>query len=344
MLRKWLVGDDGPDPSSWKRSTRARWRRQCFEYHPVFGWWHIPNLDARLMLGQTFHRFVTNTIGMRDHRDFPHARPSGVTRVVALGDSYTAGDGVSNDQRATSLLEAAMPGLEILNFGLNGSGTDQQLLIFEEVARHYEADAYIWFFCVENIARNKYSCFPSFNWNENREVYRPKPYFELGAAGLKLHNVPVPRGTRPANALGDWSYQFPYRHDFPGDPYAIYREPESEHWQLMRALIARFLAQVAPKPVFLVPLPMYQHYLNEAPAIYLDRFKKLRRTEDRVHLLDVLPALQSVHPAQRAGLRFPDDPHYTSLAHARLAEALEYMLVRTEPELFGARTPGRMRR
>lgn len=324
-------------PVSWKRTGRTRWRRQCFEYHPVFGWWHIPNMDARLMLGQTYHRFQTNSTGMRDAREFTPQIPEGKTRIIALGDSYTAGDGVSNDRRATSLLENRHPGLEILNFGLNGSGTDQQLLIFETLAKTYDADAYIWFFCVENIARNMYTCFPSFNWHENREVLRPKPYFELTEGGLELRNVPVPKEMRAPDARGDWAYTFPYLQENPTDPYAIYSKADSSHWRLMKAIIERFLAQVAPKPVFLVPLPMYQHYLGEAPATYLERFKELRNDEAGVHVLDVLPAFMSEHILNRPNFRFPDDPHYTDFAHQRLTDALDYMMTWLEPGLMKSR-------
>ena len=327
-------------PVSWKRTTRTRWRRQCFEYHPVFGWWHIPNMDARLMLGQTYHRFQTNSTGMRDSREFTREIPAGKTRIIALGDSYTAGDGVSNDRRATSLIEARHPDLEILNFGLNGSGTDQQLLIFETLAKSYETDAYIWFFCVENIARNKYTCFPSFNWHENREVLRPKPFFELTEDGLKLSNVPVPTEMRTAETRGDWAYTFPYLPEHPSDPYAIYSKPDSSHWLLMKAIISRFLAQVAPKPVFLVPLPMYQHYLGEAPATYLERFKELRDPDTRVHVLDVLPAFMSEHPSNRQNFRFPDDPHYMDFAHQRLASSLDYMMTWLEPGLMKSKING----
>jgi hypothetical protein len=31
----------------------SHWRRQVNGYHPVIGWWHLPNLYARLALGQT---------------------------------------------------------------------------------------------------------------------------------------------------------------------------------------------------------------------------------------------------------------------------------------------------
>jgi len=309
------------------------WRRQVFEYHPLVGWWHLPNLYARVPLGQTYHRLITNSAGMRSEREYPKSRPTGRKRVVFLGDSYTAGDGVSNGDRFTDLLEQRFPHLDALNFGLNGSGTDQQLLIYEAMAADYEADAYVLCICIENIARNLYDCFPSYDWREQQVAYRPKPYFKLEDGELTLSNSPVPRERRLAESLDDWRYGFPY---IPGDPdpYAIYNSPDSEHWRIMKAILHRFLAAVKGAPVFLVPMPMYNHYLGEHAPNYMHRFLELENAADGVRVVDLLPAMQSVPLERRQGFRFPDDPHYTAAAHSLVADSLEYQFALHAPSLL----------
>ena len=309
------------------------WRRQTIGYHSVFGWWFLPLMDARIPLGRTYHRLITNSVGMRSHREYPREAPSGRRRVVFLGDSYTAGDGVSNNQRFTDRLEERFAQLDALNFGLSGAGTDQQLLIYEHLARHYAADAYVFCVCVENIARNLYTCFPSYDWSEHHVVYRPKPYFELADGELVLHNQPVPRDKRPHDQLGDWRCAFPYIAG-EADPYAIYRDPQSHHWLLMKQLLLRFIDQAAGRPVFIVPLPMYQHYLEEAGPTYWPRFAELEDTMRGVHVVDLLPAFKAQPMATRLHLRFPDDPHYTGIAHWIVAEALEYQFARHLPMLL----------
>lgn len=313
--------------------TTCFWRRQVFEYHPLIGWWHLPNLYARMPLGQTYHRLTTNSAGMRSEREYPRARPSGRRRIVFLGDSYTAGDGVSNSQRFTDLLEQRFPNLDAMNFGLNGSGTDQQLLIYESMAAGYEADAYVFCICIENIARNLYDCFPSYDLREQLVAYRPKPYFKLVAGELVLSNSPVPRERRLAENLGEWKCSFPY---IPGesDPYAIYNNPDSEHWRTMKAILKRFLASVKGAPVFIVPMPMYQHYLGEQDPNYLQRFLELDNAAERVYIVDLLPAMKTVPLERRQGFRFPDDPHYTAAAHTLVADALEYQFALHAPNLL----------
>ena len=309
------------------------WRRQVFEYHPLLGWWHLPYLYARVPLGQTYHHVVTNGAGMRGQRDYPKIRPAGRKRIIFLGDSYTAGDGVSNWNRFTDLLEQRFANLDAMNFGLNGSGTDQQLLIYESMARHYEADALVICICVENIARNLYECFPSFDWREQLVVYRPKPYFALTGDTLELRNNPVPKERRPANELGDWRYGFPY---IPGesDAYAIYKDADSLHWQTMKAILLRLLNGVSDIPVFIVPMPMYNHYLGDNGPTYMPRFAELADPNRSRYLVDLLPAMLSVPMSDRRGFRFPDDPHYTAAAHKLVADALEYQFALRAPSLL----------
>ena len=317
------------------KATSCFWRRQYFAYHPVIGWWHIPNIRARIPLGETFHLVHTNESGLRSDRDYPLQSLHGRKRIVLLGDSYTAGDGVSNGERFSDLLEQRYDShLDVMNFGLNGSGTDQQLLIYENIAKDYEAEAYIFAICVENIARNSYSCFPSMsNW-ESTIYYRPKPYFTLENGNLSLHHQPVPLEKRKNGQLGDWKYGFPYLSEYPQDAYAVYRFKDGEHWQLLKKIIERFLEQVEGKPVFIMPLPMDDHYLEHAPAIYLERFKELEDPSRKRYLVNVLPDFLSYPKKERKQFRFPNDPHYTALAHEVVADSLESYIKTVCPDLL----------
>jgi carbamoyltransferase len=317
------------------KATSCFWRRQYFAYHPVIGWWHIPNVRARIPLGDTFHLIRTNASGLRSNRNYPLKTPTGQKRIVLLGDSYSAGDGVNNEERYSDLLEQRYhPYLDVMNFGLNGSGTDQQLLIYENIAKNYEADAYIFAILAENIVRNIYTCFPTLsNW-EQTTYYRPKPYFTLENGNLSLHNQPVPLEKRRNDQLGDWKCSFPYLPEYPEDAYAVYRFKDGEHWQLLKKIIERFLEQVEGKPVFIMPLPMDDHYLEKAPAIYLERFKELDDPSRMRYLVNVLPDFLSYPKKEREQFRFPNDPHYTAFAHEVVADSIEAHIKTVSPDFL----------
>lgn len=314
----------------------SAWRRQCFEYDPEIGWWHIPHTRALLELGETYHLFRTNSKGLRSDREYPYKTPKGRKRIILLGDSYTAGDGVSNGERFSDLLEHFHPNLDVLNFGLNGSGTDQQLLLYETKAAKYEHDAVLWCVCVENIVRNICTCRPSYDFREHQLIYRAKPWFMLEKDELAKHNIPVPLEKRPHDKLGDWVCTgFPQLPDNPSDPYAVYAHPEMQYWRLMERLFLRGAELAQRRPVFIVPLPMAEHYLHQLPPTYMPIFRALPSKHESIHVFDVFLEFIKVPIGLRQTFRFPTDPHYTSAAHRTLAEFLDTSIATAMPTLFG---------
>ncbi len=319
---------------------KTDYRRQPFTFHPTIGWWHLPDFYARLALGQTYHDVQTNRHGMRDAIGHERAKKPGEKRITFLGDSYTAGDGVSNHERFSDIMAKRMPSRPVvMNFGLNSSGTDQQLLIAQHLALPFETDAIVWGICVENIARNLCNCRPSWDFSEHRTVYRPKPRIVLNGGKLAVETPALTNRSLAQEDLasGGWI-------DFPHDylaggmgVYDLYRDASAYPWQLMKAMILRLLEQRGETPVILVPLPMVDHYEGRAPAHYMERFLELHAPQERVFVVDVLPALLAAFARKKQPLRFPDDPHYTAAAHAVVGEVLAHECQRLLPALyFGA--------
>ena len=69
---------------------------------------------------------VTNSLCFRSDYEFGKGR-SAHGRILMFGDSYTAGDDVSNADRYSDQL-ARILGIEVQNYGVPGTGTDQHLL------------------------------------------------------------------------------------------------------------------------------------------------------------------------------------------------------------------------
>jgi lysophospholipase L1-like esterase len=282
-----------------------------------------------------------NAAGFRSEHEFTPARPPGTYRVLLFGDSFTAGDGVSNRDRYGDLLERQLPGVQVFNFGLPGSGTDQQYLAWREMAGEIEHDLLVLAVQVENIRRvaARMRIFEA----EGREVVLAKPYFTLSDDGaLSLHGVPVPREPlRPDQvAPEDWAHL-----DRGGDhalmrkvvnklgvkdvvqtltryqPLPAYDRADHPDWRLMRAILARWVAE-APVPVLLVPVPLYQ-YVEEtsSPEGYQQRFRELAADTGAL-LHDPLPDFHRLPKAERRQLRFGRDIHPTAAWHRVMADSL----------------------
>ena len=68
----------------------------------------------------------TDSLGMRDSREFSPTPAPAVARIVLFGDSFTVGEGADVKDRYSNLMEASEPGLEVMYLSLQGSGPDVQ--------------------------------------------------------------------------------------------------------------------------------------------------------------------------------------------------------------------------
>lgn len=104
---------------------------KMFKPDPVLGWKVLPDLDMmrRNADGALWH-LATNADGSRS-RSFWNE--STLVKILILGDSFAFGEGVDLEDRFDTLLETSGLAGDIVNLGVMGYGTDQQMI----VARDY---------------------------------------------------------------------------------------------------------------------------------------------------------------------------------------------------------------
>lgn len=156
---------------------------RVWRYDRDLGWEHIPGARGRMVAPEFSAEMVINAAGQRD-QDYPEERQSNSWRVIALGDSYVEGWGVELEASVTKLLEERLQQaraderVEVINMGVAGYGTDQELLYYERDGQHYQPDDVLVFFYGNDI------------WNNFTRAF--KPYYILGPADrLQLAGVPV---------------------------------------------------------------------------------------------------------------------------------------------------------
>lgn len=323
--------------------------RNLFEYHPVIGYRYIPRLRARVRHEGGGYLVRVNPQGFRSEHDFSAPKPNGRFRIAISGDSFTAGEGVSNGQRFSDLLERHVPEVELFNFALPGTGTDQQYLAFREYGAQLPFDLLLICPLVENIVRNLDRERLSQSSADGKLVMRPKPYFELREGRLELCHQPVPKRETPlteipadrlpSNAervspmrqrLRDLNDAVDSR--FPGfrewtqrvrqiSLPVQYRSKDDPGWILMSAILRRWIEE-SSTPAVLCPIPTFSHLLKTASAKdYQARFAELA-AETGAELIDVLPTLWEQPPELLERSRFPNDEHPNRLGHELLTKAL----------------------
>ena len=314
--------------------------RQLFAYHPILGYRYIPGIRARVRHESGGYNVKCNQAGFRcEHELTPKAR-EGTFRVLLFGDSFTAGDGVSNKHRFGDLLEQRMDGLEVLNFGLPGSGTDQQYLAFREYAKDLEYHLLVICPFVENIQRIVATHRKTVNFTDGKLVERAKPFFSLEDGELVPHHIPCPKETRAAQASNSRTTDDTLRkyvrklYDrFPGLSRAVnrirntrwpiaYEDPRSPTWLLMKRILEKWIED-SNTEVIVCPLPLFAHIDKSFSADGIrSRFAELAKNE-KVTVADILPHLWRMTEKERWALIYHGDQHPSKRGHAAIAESLE---------------------
>lgn len=315
--------------------------RQIFQYHEVFGYTFIPKLKARIPHEAGGYLLKTNDSGFRCAHNFSDAKTKECSRVLLFGDSFTAGDGVSNNKRFGDLIEQEISAVEIYNYGLSGSGTDQQYLAFNELCSKTEYDVLVIAVLVENIRRVD----SHYRYSQNdagKNVVFEKPYFSLINDQLVLKQCPPAKGPlnerempkedrRKIDRGGRYSslrriisklrLKTIFQKVFKYQPLPEYRSRKNQAWKVMSRILEKWILE-SEKPVILVPLPLYQHIEGTSSAKdYQKRFSELaKRTGCILH--DPLPDLSEYLLSERRNFRFKNDIHPTPSGHAALAESI----------------------
>ena len=154
-----------------------------WQYDADLGWAHRPNQEGTFT-SFGFDTFVRiNSHGFRGpERNFERAPNQ--QRVVVLGDSFVWGFGVQEDEMFTQLIDENLgDGIEVVNLGVSGYSTDQELLLYRDLGSRYAADLVVLVVAANDVALNV---------EPLAYVIYPKPVFEMQGASLRLTNHPVP--------------------------------------------------------------------------------------------------------------------------------------------------------
>ncbi|MBI3782021.1 MAG: hypothetical protein HY270_01330 [Deltaproteobacteria bacterium] len=222
-----------------------------FDVHdPRRGWAVRPAVPRSRAFGNRW--LSTNSRGLRGMHEFEYEKTPGRLRIATIGDSFTFGDQVSDDQTYAALLGRQLADAEVLNFGVHGYGHDQMLLYLQSDVIKYHPDVVILGFVAADMSRNLLA-FRDF----------AKPYFDLLNGALELRNVPVPT---PEEVLHAEVYRLKTV-----DAYEIFRErlsqgarPQQTYVrQLTSAIldeIVRTIQSNGARPLFVyLPVPREVH-------------------------------------------------------------------------------------
>ena len=327
--------------------------RQIYQYDPIAGYKFVPEIKARIMHSGGGYLVRTNRAGFQSDHEFIAKKRPDKRRVLLFGDSFTAGEGVSSGFRYSDCLEEMLPDLEIYNYGLPASGTDQHYLLYREYGKPIESDLLVIGVFIENIRRvaSRYR-----RWvdKHGKPILFAKPYFVLQDGKLALKGSPPQKAGISEAELESTDRQFIARtvrfprlkkvfnwarenrylksamanRDFRErlmkvmryQPIKEYDDPQNAGWQVMRSILIEWIKE-HDGPVLVVPIPLFHHVAGIAdPSSYQARLSEATAAGGG-QFFDPLEGMRQTTLQDCRDLYF-DDGHLTKKGHRVLAESL----------------------
>ena len=265
-------------------------------YDALYGWRNIPNTHSTTINEQ----LSINSKGLRC-REIAYRKPAGVKRILVLGDSYTWGYGVANDEVFTSVLENRIQqenqDYEVVNAGVSGWGTDQQYLFLVNEGFKYSPDIVV----VAHFINDLKEILNSRMYGLNKPIFVDRE--------LNLANVPVPKPSSDAPRITANINPFQLTR-------AILSKMQSEcDERSCEFVFMRFGSFIDPNDD--VARSMQEHLEGE-----LSRLKSIR-------YLDLDQAFARANETSQSLIGKNRDNHWNAHGHQRTAEAL-YEFLRSE--------------
>lgn len=272
---------------------------------PLIGWKLPPGRTIAETTPEYSVTYRSNRQGFRSRRDF--SRPTRKRRVVLLGDSYTMGSGVEDDEVFAYLLERKLRKTQTYNLGIGGFGVDQMWLTLRHYGLELDPDLVILTFVRNDLPRALSAYRMGHDWLE-------KPVFRLVDGELEpmtLENRPgaltrfVQRRSRLVELGRRLEFSLSRR-------FAV-----GATWMLNRALFERIRddCEAAGVPLVAVylpinrrrPAPVYRRELAELDIPLLDLSSRLPDDADRLY--------------------YPVDGHLNAAGHRFVADVLAKFLI-----------------
>jgi lysophospholipase L1-like esterase len=171
-------------------------RDRFWIYDPLLGWAHQPGQEGIFETPQFRTDVRINKHGLRD-REHSYERKNDLERILVLGDSFAWGYGVEESERFSQRLEEALDA-EVINAGVSGYSTDQELLWYKNEGIKYETDLVILVLAGNDVGDND-------RLLVNTIYYKPK--FVIEEDQLVPTGYPVPK----TNSGGRFIYSLSQR-------------------------------------------------------------------------------------------------------------------------------------
>lgn len=300
-------------------------RARFWKYDALLGWAHEPGQEGIFETPQFRTTVRINENGLRDG---PHSyeRRTDHKRILVLGDSFAWGYGVEEAERFSQLLEPALR-VEVINAGVSGYSTDQELLWYRNEGIKYNVDLVILVLAGNDVGDNERDIVSTI-------YYKPRFAIENGQLLSTVYPVPKtsPEGLfiyslSQRSALAYFLVQryfdllnlygrFKANTEQASSPVSV-TSTETKPFELTLALIDEMRGRAESRKANFMIVTTDRWWDYPSGESYEDFIHTLQA--DGLLVLDV-ESMPGFDPAE---MLIPDDGHWNPSGHAFVAERIK---------------------
>jgi lysophospholipase L1-like esterase len=300
-------------------------RDRFWKYDSLLGWIHEPGQEGIFETPQFRTVVRINEDGLRDRRH-SYESQNDIERILVLGDSFAWGYGVEESERFSQLLEKSLD-VEVINAGVSGYSTDQELLWYKNEGVKYETDLVIVVIAGNDVGDNARQIV-------SHIYYKPK--FVLEDGQLVLTGYPVPK----TSSQGKFIYSLSQRsalayfliqryfdlRSFYGDlrvktvnaEASTPSTPSNNHaFELTIALLNEIKAIAESNKAEFMIVTTDRWWNGPSGTTYADFIRTLESAGFLVLDVEAMPGFES------AEMLIPDDGHWSREGHQFVADQIK---------------------
>lgn len=304
-------------------------RDRFWKYDPLLGWAHQPGQEGIFETPQFRTAVRINALGLRD-REHSYERQNNIKRILVLGDSFAWGYGVEESERFSQVLEEKLD-VEVINAGVSGYSTDQELLWYQNEGIKYDTDLVILEFAGNDVGDNDRELVntiyfkPKFVFQDDQLVPTGYPVPETSTQGKITYFLSQRSALAYFLVLRYFDFLSLYS-QLKADPDASKlpapgKNPETEPFKLTIALIDEMRSIAESRNAEFIIVTNDRWWNASSGQTYEDFISTIE--SEGFLVLDV----ESMTGFDPEKMLIPDDGHWNQAGHEFAAEKIQALIV-----------------
>lgn len=157
---------------------RLFWDHPSFQgthVHEKHAYYHhrpIPGIEATIAESEFQHKANHTLQGLRGNQEFAAQKPDSIERILFLGDSFTYGMGVADNETFVQQVATRFPEREVANTGAAAYDTRNELAVFDKFGTAFQPDLTILCFFWNDLEGNLGNPTPDYGFDEKGDCSR----------------------------------------------------------------------------------------------------------------------------------------------------------------------------